>query len=200
MMFACNVVLPDSQFEVTIHLTFAICFGTWPFGQRGLGSNRARSLPDLQVVAMWSHIFLQVYYALPNKIVGYDVACQVGKGYNICPPASWSFHKGMDTIIRSNLNLYLWAIVTWLMLQALFGVLNVFAIMLCMCLGRSFQFQMQLSLQFMSHASRRWPLQLLRVEAIIMTAFDYWIDIRHSGLFSFVGWRLRLNLNAPHFM
>ena len=26
--------------------------------------------------------FLKVYYTLPNEVVGYDVACQVGKVYN----------------------------------------------------------------------------------------------------------------------
>ena len=68
---------------------------------RGLGSSQARSLPDLQVAAMWYVLFLQVHYARPNEVVGYNVACQVGKAYNICPPASWSFLKGLDTIMRS---------------------------------------------------------------------------------------------------
>ena len=43
---------------------------------------------------------MQVYYTLPNEVVGYDVACQVGKAYNICPPASWSFLEGLDVIKR----------------------------------------------------------------------------------------------------
>ena len=31
---------------------------------------------------MWLFSFLQVYYALPNEVAGYDVAYQVGKAYN----------------------------------------------------------------------------------------------------------------------
>ena len=67
--------------------------------------------------------------------------------------------------------------------RASFGVLKVFAIMSRVLLGRSFR---QLLLQFMSHASQGWLLQLLRVEAIITIASDSWIDVRRSSLFSFV--------------
>ena len=49
-MFACNVELSDSWFNVAIHSTFAISYGARPFGQRGLSSKRARPLPDLQVI------------------------------------------------------------------------------------------------------------------------------------------------------
>ena len=31
------------------------------------------------------------------------MACQVGKAYNICPPASWYFLKDLDAITRSRL-------------------------------------------------------------------------------------------------
>ena len=74
-----------------------------------------------------------------------------------------------------------WAIVAWLMLRTSFGVLNVFSIMSRICLGWSFQFWMQPSLWFMSHMSQVWLLQLLKVEAIIMTASDRWIDVKHFG-------------------
>ena len=32
VMFACNIVLPDSRFEIAIRSTFAICRGAWLFG------------------------------------------------------------------------------------------------------------------------------------------------------------------------
>ena len=48
---------------------------------------------------MWSVLFLQVYSALPNEVAGYDVAYKVGKVYNICPPVSWFFLKGLDDVI-----------------------------------------------------------------------------------------------------
>ena len=82
MMFACNVVLPDNEFVVVIHSTFDIYYNTRLFGQRGLGSNQMWSLPNLQVATTWSVPFLQIYYAPPNEVTGYDVACQVGKAYN----------------------------------------------------------------------------------------------------------------------
>ena len=68
---------------------------------RGLSSNRARSLPELQVATTWSVLFLQVHYALSNEVADYDVACQIGKAYNIRPLASWFLLKGMDAIMRS---------------------------------------------------------------------------------------------------
>ena len=77
-----------------------------------------------------------------------------------------------------------WVIIAWLMLQASFGVLNVFAIMSHVLLGLSFRFWVQPSLRFMSHASRGQLLQFMRVEAIITMASDRWINVRHSGLFS----------------
>ena len=52
---------------------------------------------------MWSVLFLQVHYVLPNEDAGYDVACQVGKTYNIFLPTSWSFLKSLDAIMRSRL-------------------------------------------------------------------------------------------------
>ena len=113
MVFACNVVLPDNQFEVSIHSTFDIWCGTWPFGQRGLSSNQARPLLEFQVVTMWlpwcivgcapstcAAISLQTHYTEPNEVADKDVACQVGKAYNICPPASWFFLKDLDAITR----------------------------------------------------------------------------------------------------
>ena len=101
MILACNFVLPNSWFKVAIHLTFDICCNTWPFGQRGLGSNWARPLPDLQVVATLLVPFLQVYYTLSNEVVGYDMACQVGKVYNIFSSTSWFSLKSLDIIKRS---------------------------------------------------------------------------------------------------
>ena len=57
----------------------------------GLSSNLARLLPDLQVAVALSASFSWLYHA--NKVAGGDVACQVGKAYNIFPLASWSFSK-----------------------------------------------------------------------------------------------------------
>ena len=51
-MFAYNVVLPDSRFEVAIHSTFAISCGTCLFEQKGLSSNRVKLLPDFQVATL----------------------------------------------------------------------------------------------------------------------------------------------------
>ena len=38
---------------------------------------------------------------MPSEVAIYDVACQVGKAYNICPLVSWSFLEGLDTVKRS---------------------------------------------------------------------------------------------------
>ena len=40
---------------------------------------------------------------LPNSwlVANYDMACQVGKAYNIFLPVSWSLLKGVDAIMRS---------------------------------------------------------------------------------------------------
>ena len=101
MMLACSVVLLDTQFEIAIHSTFDIWCGTWPFGQKGLGSNQVIPLPELQVAVVWlpwstkacvpwtcATISLHTHYAQPNEFTDYDVACQVGKAYNICPSSS----------------------------------------------------------------------------------------------------------------
>ena len=66
---------------------------------KGPSSNRARPLPNLP--AMKSVSFLQVYYTIPNEVAGYDVACQVGKAYNIFPPVSWSFLEGLNAVKKS---------------------------------------------------------------------------------------------------
>ena len=97
MIFSYNVVLPDSQFEVTIHSTFDIWCGAWLFEQRGLSSNQARLLPDLQVAAVllswrtegcapWTCavISLQTRYTQLNEVANNDVSCQVGNADNIC--------------------------------------------------------------------------------------------------------------------
>ena len=86
------------------------------------------------------------------------------------------------------------------MLQVSSGVLNVPAIMSCVHLDRSFQFQMQPSLRFKSLASRGRLLQLPRVEAIITTTYDRWIDIRHSGLFLSVGWGIEVKSRCTTFV
>ena len=39
---------------------------------------------------------------MPSEVMGYDMACQVGKAYNIFPPASWSFFEDLDAITRSS--------------------------------------------------------------------------------------------------
>ena len=51
----------------------------------------------------WTYaaLFQQTHYAQPNEVAEYDVACQVDKAYNICPPASWSLLKSLDIIMRS---------------------------------------------------------------------------------------------------
>ena len=77
------VVVPDHSGKGVLVLTEQDCYAI------------------LQVTVMWSVLFLQAYYTLPNEVVGYDVACQVGKAYIIFPPASLSFLKGVEAIMRS---------------------------------------------------------------------------------------------------
>ena len=76
------------------------------------------------------------------------------------------------------------------MLWTSFGVFNAPTIMSCVRLGRSLRFWMQSSVRCTSRVSRGWLLQLPRVGVFITIAFDSWIDIRHSSLFSSVGWEV----------
>ena len=62
---------------------------------------RARLLPDLQVATTWIASLSWVYHTLLKKVTGGDVACQVGKAYNICPPSVLVFFKDLDAIMRS---------------------------------------------------------------------------------------------------
>ena len=119
------------------------------------------------------------------------MAYQVGKAYNICPPASWSLLKGLDAIMRLR-SFFEFRLVP----LGNCGMINAIGIIW----GRQHPYHYVTGvpglvssvldvtvLRFTSHASRELLLQLLRVETIIMIASNHWNDIRCSGLFSSVG-------------
>ena len=89
-----------TRFKVAVYSIFTQCRGTCSFGQKGLSSNPSKTAarPSGRNYVD-NFLVVGIYHTLLKEVVGGDMACQVGKAYNIFPSASWSLN--LDAITRS---------------------------------------------------------------------------------------------------